>query len=122
MDIEAYRDYCLSKKGTSEGFPFDKFDKKVLVFKVLNKMFAVTRLDSEHFIAYLKCDPERALELRETYSESITDEGRMGGKHWNAVYFERNLEESFLKELIDHSYDLVVSKMKKADKELLKNN
>ena len=53
MDIEAYRDYCLTKKGTSEGFPFDKFDKQVLVFKVLNKMYAVTRLNNDEFIAYL---------------------------------------------------------------------
>jgi len=119
MNIEAYRDYCLSKKATNESFPFDKFDKQVLVFKVLNKMFAVTRLNSEEFIAYLKCDPERAIQLREKHPESITDEGRMGGKHWNAVYFERGLEEAFLKELIDHSYDLVVKNLKKSDRELL---
>ncbi len=116
MHIEAFREYCLSKKGVTEDFPFDEV---TLVFKVLNKMFALTGLKSEEFRVNLKCDPERAIELREEYEESIIAGWHMSKKHWNTVYFERGLEDAFLIELIDHSYDLVVSKMTKKDKAVL---
>lgn len=119
MNIEDYREYCLAKKATTESFPFDE---QVLVFKVLNKMFALTRLDNEEFKVFLKCDPTWAIELREKYPEDIQQDARMGGKHWNAVFFERNLEERFLIELIDHSYKSVVKKMKKSDRERLLSN
>ena len=61
MNIETFRDYCLAKKGVEETFPFDEV---TLVFKVLNKMFALTSLKNEIFEVNLKCDPERAIELR----------------------------------------------------------
>lgn len=117
MNIETFRDYCLSKKGVEETFPFDEV---TLVFKVMGKMFALTSLKNELFEVNLKCDPERAVELREEYSE-IRAGFHMNKKHWNTVAFEGSLSDTFLCEMVDHSYDLVVKKLKKADREFLKN-
>lgn len=115
MNIEEFRYYCLSKKAVTEEFPFDEV---TLVFKVMGKIFAITGLDAEEFRVNLKCDPEYALELREEYGDIIPG-WHMNKKHWNTVYFENELETSFLCELIDHSYAMVVKKLKKADREIL---
>lgn len=117
MDIETFRDYCLAKKGVEETFPFDEV---TLVFKVMGKMFALTGLDKEEFSVNLKCDPEYSEELRESY-EHIQPGWHMSKKHWNTVYFEEDVPDKLLVELIDHSYDLVVSKLKKGDREFLKS-
>ncbi|MEM6318530.1 MAG: MmcQ/YjbR family DNA-binding protein [Bacteroidota bacterium] len=117
MDIETFRNYCLSKKGVEETFPFDE---ETLVFKVMGKMFALTSFRREDFRVNLKCDPERAVELREEYSQ-ITAGYHMSKKHWNTVEMEAGLSDEFLLELVNHSYDLVVQKLKKADREVLKN-
>jgi len=117
MHIEEFRNYCLSKPGVTESFPFDEV---TLVFKVMSKVFAITSLNNEQFTVNLKCDPERALDLRETYPE-IQPGYHMNKKHWNTIDFEGSLEEKLLIELIDHSYDLVVQKLKKAEKEILSN-
>ncbi len=109
MNIEEFREYCLSKKGVEETFPFDEV---TLVFKVMGKMFALTGLDSLEFSVNLKCDPDRALELREQHPE-IQPGWHMSKKHWNTVSFEEGLEDDFLMELIDHSYDLVVKGLTK---------
>jgi len=116
MNIEVFREYCLNKKGVEETFPFDE---KTLVFKVMGKMFALTGLEREEFQVNLKCDPDYSVELREEYADIIPG-FHMSKKHWNTVFFENGLETSFLCELIDHSYDLVVKKLKKADREFLK--
>ncbi len=107
MNIEAFRMYCLSKKGVEETFPFDNV---TLVFKVMGKMFAVTGLDNPEFTVTLKCDPERALRLREDHPE-IVPGYHTNKKHWNTVSFEGSLDDRFLCELIDHSYDLVVQQL-----------
>lgn len=117
MNIEAYRDYCLSKKGVTESFPFDE---NTLVFKVMGKMFALTNINAPTFQVNLKCDPEQALELRESHPEIVAGY-HMNKKHWNTVAFEESLNDDFLKQLIDSSYDLVVAKLKKADRAYLKN-
>jgi len=117
MHIEAFREYCLSKKGATEEFPFDE---KTLVFKVMGKMFAATGLGSEEFTVNLKCDPVYAIELREEY-EDVRPGYHMNKKHWNTVLFDNSLEDDFLIELINHSYDLVVKGLKKADREFLHN-
>lgn len=109
MNIEYFRNYCLSKKNVTEAFPFDEV---TLVFKVCNKMFALTGLDSDVFTVNLKCDPERAIELREKHEE-IRPGFHMNKKHWNTINFDENLSEQLLKELIDHSYDLVIKGMSK---------
>jgi len=116
MNIEDFRDYCLSKKASSESFPFDEV---TLVFKVLNKVFAITGLDRDEFTVNLKCDPPYAIELREQYPE-IQAGYHMNKKHWNTVQFEEGLDDDFLISLIDHSYDMVVKGMRKADREALK--
>ena len=117
MDIETFRDYCLAKKGVEETFPFDEV---TLVFKVMGKMFAVTGLDADDFRVNLKCDPDWSLELREQHPE-IKPGWHMNKTHWNTVLFENGLEDNFLKELIDHSYDLVVKKLRKKDRDFLES-
>lgn len=114
MNIEELINYCLSKKETTEGFPFDE---KVLVFKVLNKMYALINIE-ECSSVNLKCNPERAIELREAYPE-IKPGYHMSKVHWNTVSITGSLSEKMILELIDHSYELVVSKLRKKDKALL---
>ncbi|MDD2637247.1 MAG: MmcQ/YjbR family DNA-binding protein [Bacteroidales bacterium] len=102
------RIYCLSKIAVTECFPFDA---ETLVFKVANKMFALSALEKPANII-LKCDPERALQLRETYSE-IEGAHHMNKKMWNQIALQGNVPDKLIIELIDHSYDLVVSKLPK---------
>jgi len=116
MNIEDFRIYCLSKAGTEECLPFDD---TTLVFKVMGKMFALTSLDSERFSVNLKCDPDRALELRELHDE-IQPGYHMNKKHWNTVDFEGSLKGSMLRELVDHSYAMVVKGLTKKLKLALK--
>lgn len=108
MDLESLRKYCLSKKGTEEGFPFGE---DVLVFKVMGKIFAITSFDLP-FTVNLKCDPETALELRERYDE-VQPGYHMNKKHWNTVSFEGRIPLKELREMIDHSYELVLSSLTK---------
>ncbi len=115
MYIDEFRDYCMCLKGAEETFPFDE---NTLVFKVVGKMFAATGLDSEEFTVNLKCDPAKAIGLRETYPD-IQPGFHMNKKHWNTVLFEGELSDNLLKELIDHSYALVVEKLTKKDKAFL---
>ncbi|NUQ22652.1 MAG: MmcQ/YjbR family DNA-binding protein [Saprospiraceae bacterium] len=115
MNIEEFREYCLSKKGVEETFPFDEV---TLVFKVMGKMFALTGLDSLEFTVNLKCDPDRAIELREQYAE-IKPGWHMNKSHWNTVAFDGDLDDAFLRELIDHSYELVAKSLPKKLREEL---
>jgi predicted DNA-binding protein (MmcQ/YjbR family) len=116
MTLEEFREYCMMKAGVTEHLPFDI---NTLVFKVGNKMFALT--DINHFESInLKCDPDRAIELREQYSEII------GGYHmnkrlWNTVSTRGTLEDKFIFELIDHSYDLIVASLPKKIREEIEN-
>jgi predicted DNA-binding protein (MmcQ/YjbR family) len=115
MNIEEFREYCLSKKYVSECFPFDQ---TTLVFKVDEKMFALSSLEQHPTTVNLKCDPEKAIELREQFSD-IVEGYHMSKKHWNTINIEGGLKTEFIKKLIDHSYDLVVKGMtKKRQKEL----
>lgn len=109
MNIETYREICLSHKGVEESFPFDEH---TLVFKVMGKMFALVGLQREPLQTNLKCDPEKAEELRELHHQ-IVPGWHMNKKHWNTVFLEDGLEEALIIELIQHSYDLVVSKLTK---------
>lgn len=105
----------MNKLGAEETLPFDEY---TLVYKVMGKAFALTSLKEVDFRVNLKCDPERALELRESYDDIIPG-FHMNKKHWNTVYCERGLDGKLIQQLIDHSYDLVVSKLtKKAKAEL----
>ena len=102
MNIEQLREYCISKKGTTESFPFDE---DTLVFKVMGKMFALTDITDFGSIN-LKADPEKAIELRERY-EAIIPGYHMNKKHWNTVLVDGSVADKRLKEWIDHSYELV---------------
>ena len=116
MNIEALREYCLQKRGVSESFPFDS---ETLVFKVLDKAFLLTSLNNPSQIN-LKCDPERAVELREQYP-AIIPGYHMNKKHWNSVLFDGSLSEKFITELIDHSYELVIKGMPRKQQALLQS-
>ena len=108
MNLEAFRNKCFSYSGVSEGFPFDQ---KTLVFKVGGKMFALCDVDD--FVAVnLKCDPERAISLREEYPE-ITAGYHMSKKHWNTVSVRDELSDELLFELLEHSYELVRASLPK---------
>lgn len=109
MNIEEYRDYCLAKKSVTECFPFDA---NTLVFKVTRKMFALSDLRPP-FKVNLKCDPERALELRELYP-CVQPGYHMNKQLWNTIEIDGSLSDDFLQELIDHSYDLIVASLPKS--------
>lgn len=106
MNIEEFREYCLSKPGVTEEFPFNE---TTLVFKVMGKMFALTNLDGDWSLA-LKCDPQRAIELRETFP-AIRPGYHMSKVHWNTIAMDGSLSQRLIFELIDHSYQLVVEKL-----------
>jgi len=109
MNIESFREYCIAKKGVSEEFPFDE---QTLVFKVMGKMFALSGLERVPSQVNLKCDPERSIQLREEYAGTIIPGYHMSKLHWNTLILEQ-LPPNLILELIDHSYDLVVSKFTK---------
>lgn len=118
MNIEQLYDYCLSKKGVTEHFPFDE---DTLVFKVGGKMFCLTSLkewESGTPTLNLKCDPEKALELRAEY-DAITPGYHMSKVHWNTVAFHSDVDDKMMIEFIDHSYALVVKSLPKKVRDLI---
>jgi len=109
MDIVEIREYCLSKPNVTESLPFDE---DTLVFKVNGKMFALTNLTGDLSLN-LKCDPEKAIELREQYP-AVVPGYHMSKVHWNTVWIDGSVSDKLIKEWIDDSYELVFSKGKKA--------
>ena len=108
MNVETAREYCLSKKGVTESFPFDDVS---LVMKVMDKMFALIDLEGARSIS-LKCNPERAIELREHYT-GVEGAYHFNKKYWNSVFFDSDVDDKLAMELIDHSYDEVIKKFTK---------
>jgi predicted DNA-binding protein (MmcQ/YjbR family) len=108
MNIESLREYCLSKPGAEETLPFGP---DTLVYKVGGKAFLLTGLDSEEFRFNVKCDPDKALELREEFS-CVLPGWHMNKKHWNTIVVDGSVSGKQLKEWIDHSYALVTGKKK----------
>ena len=116
MHVEQLRDFCIAKKGVTEHFPFNEV---TLVFKVMNKMFALSSLDKwekgEESIN-LKCDPEKAIVLREEF-EGINPGWHMNKRLWNTVTINNaDVSDDLLRKLINHSYDLVVKGLTKKHK------
>lgn len=112
MNLETFYEYCLSKKAVTEHFPFDE---DTLVFKVGGKMFALSSLqqwEKQEPSVNLKCDPERALELRANY-DAINEGYHMSKIHWNTVAINQDVPDAMLKALIDHSYDLIFKSLTK---------
>ena len=111
IDDQAITAYCLSKPGATSGYPFGE---GTLVFKVVNKMFALIPENTQPLRLNLKCDPDDALALREQH-DAITPGFHMNKKHWNTLVLDGSLPKKLVYELIDHSYDLVVSKLSKTE-------
>jgi predicted DNA-binding protein (MmcQ/YjbR family) len=118
MNIEELRNYCLQKPGTVEEYPFGP---DTMVFKAGGKLFLLAGLtEGDRFNA--KCDPERAIELRERYEE-VQPGYHMNKKHWNTVKMNGSLTGKQLRELIDHSYDLILNSLPaKTRKEIQESN
>jgi predicted DNA-binding protein (MmcQ/YjbR family) len=108
MNIEAFREYCLSLPGTTEGLPFDD---KTLVFYVMDKMFALTDIDAFESIN-LKCNPEEAIMLREEYP-AVVPGYHMNKKHWNTVKMDGSIKNELIKKWIKKSYMLVIANLPK---------
>ena len=106
--LDEFREYCLSKPGVTESTPFGP---DTLVFKVMNKMFAVTGIDEFEYVN-LKCDPERAVELREQWA-GVKPGWHMNKQHWNSVFTNGSVPDKMILELTDHSYELVVASLPK---------
>lgn len=110
MDAEFFRHYCLSKPRVTESTPFGE---STLVFKIDGKVFALLSLDAMPSEANLKCDPDRALDLRDRH-EQVLPGYHMNKKHWNTVILDEDIADKLVREMIDHSYDLVVAKTRKS--------
>ena len=115
MDLEMIREYCLKKKGVTESLPFNEDSP---VYKVVSKIFLIANL-TPPFSINLKCDPEKAIELRERYS-SVTPGYHMNKAHWNTVVLDGSISNKEILNWIDDSYDLVVKGLNKSDKAKLK--
>jgi len=109
MTVDSFREYCLSKPQATEGAPFGQDN---IVFKITGKMFALLALDEVPTRVNLKCDPDLALELRDRY-EQVEPGYHMNKKHWNTVVLDGVIPEREVKEMIDHSYELVVQSLPK---------
>ena len=109
MDLEEFRKYCLTKPGATEDTPFGPDN---LVFKVGGKMFALASLDDVPSRVNLKCDPERALDLRDRYEE-IQPGYHMNKKHWNTIELGSGVPDAELRRMIDDSYELVATRKRK---------
>ena len=117
MDLESFREYCLSKPGATEDMPFGE---DVLVFRVGGKMFALASLDEIPATANLKCDPDLALELRDRY-EQVRPGYHMNKKHWNTVEIDSGIPDAEVRKMIDHSYELVTKSLPKAERKKLEH-
>ena len=113
MNIEDLREYCLSKKAATESFPFDE---TTLVFKVMNKMFAITDLEDD-FAVVIKCNPEEYMAMREQYP-AVTQARYFRGS-WNRIRIDGSIDISLIKQWIDESYELIVNGLTKKDQKTL---
>ncbi len=110
MNIESLREYVLGKPSVTEGFPFGD---TVIVYKVNSKMFLLLPLDTQPLQFNVKCDPEKAIELREEYPDAVLPGYHMNKKHWNTVVANGTLSSKQLLAMVDESYRLVFDKKKK---------
>ncbi len=119
MNIETLRDYCLSQTGAEETLPFGP---ETLVFKIMGKAFLLTGLDSRPLQFNVKCDPEKAIELREQFN-CVLPGFHMNKKHWNTIVVDGSVSHKQLSEWITDSYNLVISGFPKIkQKKYQKNN
>ena len=116
MNIEELRDYCIAKPFVEETFPFGE---ETLVFKVMGKAFLLTNINEQPVRFNVKCDPEKAIELREQYSYVLPGY-HMNKKHWNTIMCEGATNKKLLKQWVDESYQLVVDSLPKKIKDEMK--
>lgn len=109
MNIESIREYILQKPAVTEGFPFGE---DTLVFKVKGKIFLLAGLDESPLQFNVKCDPEKAIQLREDHPESVLPGYHMNKRHWNTIIVDGRLSAMQIKEMIDDSYRLVAKTKK----------
>ncbi len=117
MTLEAIKKYCLGKPGSIEDFPFDF---TTMVFKVGNKMFALSDINDDPLRLALKCEPMYAVSLRQDY-KSIIPGYHLNKQHWNTLILDGTISDKLLKELIDHSYELVFKSLTKAKRAEIKS-
>jgi predicted DNA-binding protein (MmcQ/YjbR family) len=117
MNLESLRDYCLTFPGVTEELPFGP---DALVFKVMGKMFLLTPLDENSLSFNVKCDPEKAEELRATYPD-VRPGYHMSKKHWNTVHVTGSISSDLLFSWVQDSYNLVAGSLTKAAKQELQN-
>ena len=115
MDAAELRRWCLAQSGAVEDFPFGPEHS---VFKVGGKMFALSTLERTPLEVSAKCEPELALQLRDTYT-AIRPGYHLNKRHWNTITLDGSLSDQFVRELIADSYDLVVSALPKRTREEL---
>jgi predicted DNA-binding protein (MmcQ/YjbR family) len=115
MNAEQLRDYCLSLLGTDEQFPFGP---ETSVFKVAGKIFALSRLSQHPLRVSLKCDPSLAEELRKAHPTVIPGY-HLNKRHWNTVIIDGSLSDEIISDMIEDSYDLIVSKLPRAQQKAL---
>jgi predicted DNA-binding protein (MmcQ/YjbR family) len=115
MNPTELRDHCLSLTGTEEAFPFGP---RTSVFKVAAKMFALSQLEAESLRVSVKCEPALAEALRETHAAVIPGY-HLNKKHWNTVILDGSLPDETIRDMIEDSYDIVVSKLPQAKRRAL---
>lgn len=123
MDLETFRNHCLSLKKANEKMPFDKakadYDKNLLVFSVFDKWFCFFNVDAFDFCD-IKCNPEESEQLQNNY-EGVKPGYHMNKRHWISIYFNQDVPDSKILELVTKSYDLVVSGLTKNQREELQS-
>jgi predicted DNA-binding protein (MmcQ/YjbR family) len=107
MDATELREHCLTFRGSSETFPFGA---ETSVFKVAGKIFAISRLASDPLEVSLKCEPLLAEQLREVHT-AVRPGYHLNKRHWNTVTIDRSIDDQMLRDMIEDSYDLVVSRL-----------
>jgi predicted DNA-binding protein (MmcQ/YjbR family) len=117
INFQTIEDYCLSKPGAFSQYPFGE---GTLVFKVVSRMFALVSEDNRPLTMNLKCDPDDALALRDQYP-AIKPGYHMNKTHWNTLTLDGSLPEKLVFELIDHSYELVVDKLSKRERQKIRH-
>lgn len=124
MDIEAFRNFCLSLDGVTEKMPFGKstsdYGRNLLVFSVADKWFCFVNIEIFDFCD-IKCSPDKIPELKEQY-EGIKPGYHMNKQHWISVCFNQDIPDHILLELVKASYDEVVASLSKREKETLAKN
>lgn len=110
MDLESFRSFCLAHPATTEDTPFGE---NVLVWRIGGKLFALTDVNRFPAAVNLKCDPERAVELRERY-EGVLPGYHQNKRHWNTVLLDGSVPDAEIRAMIDHSYEIVRASLPKS--------